>query len=92
MVRGRELAVLGRDHESLWNEVEVLRPLGMLQTLDVLVQPVLSGQLVRSGNARMSFVLICTVALFLPSLLKPLVISHEVIKSSVPNLIEENSE
>ena len=50
MVRGRELAVLRRDHEGLGNEVEVFGYLGMLQPLDVLVQPVLPRQLVRSGN------------------------------------------
>jgi hypothetical protein len=46
---GRELAVLGRDHERLGHEVEVLRALGVLQTLDVLVQPVLAGQFVGPG-------------------------------------------
>ena len=50
MVRGRELAVLRRDHEGLGNEVEVFGSLGVLQPLDVLVQPVLPRQLVRSGN------------------------------------------
>jgi len=48
MVGGGELAVLGGDHEGLWNKVEMFRPLRVLKPLDVLVQSILASQLVGS--------------------------------------------
>ena len=48
MVGGGELAVLGGDHEGLWNKVEMFRPLRVLKPLDVLVQSILASQFVGS--------------------------------------------
>jgi hypothetical protein len=48
MVGGGELAVLGGDHEGLWNKVKMLRPLRVLKPLDVLVQSILASQFVGS--------------------------------------------
>ena len=48
-----ELRVLCWDHERLGHKVEVLGSLGMLQTLNILVQTILARQFVGPARAQL---------------------------------------
>lgn len=47
-----EFLVLGRKHEGLGYNVEVLKAVGLLHPLDVFVEPVFPRELERPGKQR----------------------------------------
>lgn len=71
-----EFLVLIGKHKSLWNDVEVLKSMSLLHSLDVLVETVFACQFVWPGNEQREPRWPASSPVFRPSQLNTLAVQH----------------